>query len=98
MSTAREVLTSHDPACPEKLARIEAILSALGPDDRFFSLDEYGPFAVELQGNRALAPPGQVRTISQWRKSKGSLIETRYWAIGCSSTPCIRPSAAMRSW
>jgi transposase len=76
MRKAREVLTSHDPEYPEKLARIQAILSSLGPDERFFSIDEYGPFAVKMQGGRALTPPGQVRTIPQRQRSKGSLIVT----------------------
>jgi hypothetical protein len=76
MRKAREVLTSHDPEYPEKLARIQAILSALGPDERFFSIDECGPFAVKLRGGRALTPPGQVRTIPQRQTSRGSPIVT----------------------
>ena len=76
MRKAREVLTSHDPEYPAKLARIQSILSSLGPDERFFSIDEYGPFAVKMQGGRALTPPGQVRTIPQRQRSKGSLIVT----------------------
>ena len=73
---ARAVLTSTDPEYREKLARIQAILSGLGPDERFFSIDEYGPFAVRMQGGRALTPPGRVRTIPQRQASKGSLIVT----------------------
>jgi DDE superfamily endonuclease len=73
---AREVLTSNDPEYQEKLEKIQAILSGLGPDERFFSIDEYGPFAVKMQGGRSLTPPGQVRTIPQHQKSKGSLIVT----------------------
>jgi transposase len=76
MRKARVVLTSHDPEYPEKLARIQGILSALGPDERFFSIDEYGPFAVKMQNGRALTPPRQVRTIPQRQRSKGSLIVT----------------------
>jgi transposase len=73
---ARRVLTSNDPEYKEKLAKIQAILSNLGPDERFFSIDEYGPFAVKMQGGRALTPPGKVRTVPQRQKSKGSLIVT----------------------
>jgi hypothetical protein len=76
MRKAREVLTSNDPEYQEKLEKIQAILSTLGPDERFFSIDEYGPFAVKMQGGRALTPPGTVRTIPQRQKSKGSLIVT----------------------
>ena len=55
---ARKVLTSNDPNYQEKLAKIQSILSTLGPKERFFSIDEYGPFAVKMQGGRSLVPPG----------------------------------------
>jgi transposase len=73
---ARKVLTSNDPKYQEKLERIQSILSALGPNERFFSIDEYGPFAVKMQGGRSLVPPGMVRTVPQRQRSKGSLILT----------------------
>jgi transposase len=73
---ARKVLTSTDPQYQEKLAKIQAILSTLGPNERFFSIDEYGPFSVKMQGGRSLTPPGTVRVIPQRQKSKGSLIIT----------------------
>ena len=73
---ARKVLTSTDPQYEEKLANIQAILSTLGPNERFFSIDEYGPFSVKMQGGRSLMPPGTVRVIPQRQKSKGSLIIT----------------------
>ncbi len=43
---ARIVLTSADPHYSEKLARIHSILSGLDADEAFFSIDEFGPFAV----------------------------------------------------
>lgn len=73
---ARKVLTSTDPQYQEKLAKIQSILSTLGPNERFFSIDEYGPFSVKMQGGRSLTPPGTVRVIPQRQKSKGSLIIT----------------------
>jgi hypothetical protein len=73
---ARKVLTSNDPKYQEKLERIQSILSALGPNERFFSIDEYGPFAVKMQGGRSLVPSGTVRTVPQRQRSKGSLILT----------------------
>ena len=73
---ARKVLTSTDPHYQEKLAKIQSILSTLGPNERFFSIDEYGPFAVKMQGGRSLTPPGKVRVIPQRQKSKGCLIIT----------------------
>jgi hypothetical protein len=73
---ARTVLTSHDPEYAAKLAKIQSILSRLGLNERFFSIDEYGPFAVKMQGGRALMPPGKVCVVPQRQKSKGSLIIT----------------------
>jgi hypothetical protein len=73
---ARTVLTSPDPEYREKLAKIQSILSSLGPNDRFFSIDKFGPFAVKRHGGRCLMPPGEVRVVPQRQKSKGHLIVT----------------------
>ena len=73
---ARKVLTSKDPEYREKVKVITERLSNLGPKEKFFSIDEYGPFAIKLQGGKSLVPHGQVKTIPQWQKSKGSLIFT----------------------
>lgn len=73
---ARVVLTSSDADYSEKLARVRSILSGLQPNEAFFSIDEFGPFAVKMQGGRALTPPGEVRVVPQWQKSRGSLIVT----------------------
>jgi predicted transcriptional regulator/transposase len=73
---ARKVLTSNDPKYREKLAKIQSILSTLGLNERFFSIDEYGPFAVKVQGGRSLMPPGEIRAVPQRQKSKGRLILT----------------------
>lgn len=73
---ARKVLTSTDPKYREKLQQITSILSCLQPDERFFSVDEFGPFSVRTTGGRSLTPPGQTRSIPQYQKSKGSLILT----------------------
>ena len=45
--SAKVVLTSTDPKYREKLANIQLILSKLQPDERFFSIDELGPFAIQ---------------------------------------------------
>lgn len=73
---ARTVLTSNDPQYKEKIKKIKKILSSLGPKEIFFSIDEYGPFAVKLQGGKSLVPPGTTKTVPQWQKSKGSIIIT----------------------
>ncbi len=68
-SKARVVLTSHDPAYSEKLGRVLTILSGLGPDEAFFSIDEYGPFAVKMKPGLTLTAPGEQRIVPQWQKS-----------------------------
>jgi transposase len=73
---AKIVLTSTDPSYIEKLAHIRSILSSLQPDEAFFSIDEYGPFAIKTKPGRTLAPPGVHPTVPQWQKSRGCLIVT----------------------
>jgi len=73
---ARIVLTSRDPNYTEKLGRIRSILSGLGPDEAFFSIDEFGPFAVKMKPGRALSAPGEQRVVPQWQKSRGCMIIT----------------------
>jgi len=73
---ARKALTSPDPQYREKVAKITDILSNLGPQDKFFSIDEFGPFAIKIRGGRAYVHKDEVRTIPQIQKSKGSLICT----------------------
>ena len=76
MAQGEIVLTSNDPTYMEKLARIRSILSNLQPDEAFFSIDEYGPFAIKTKPGRTLAPPGIQPTVPQWQKSRGCLIMT----------------------
>ena len=73
---ARKVLTSRDPNYREKVARITTILANIGPRERFFSVDEFGPFNITIRGGLKLVPPGEDYTVPQWQKSKGSLIVT----------------------
>jgi transposase len=73
---ARVALTSNDPEFSEKLNHIQSILSALRPDEAFFSIDEYGPFAIKAQPGRALIGPNEQRFVPQWQRSKGYLILT----------------------
>jgi len=73
---AKVVLTSNDPTYREKLARIQSILSHLQPDEAFFSIDEYGPFAIKSKPGRILVPPGIQPTVPQWQKSRGCMIMT----------------------
>ena len=73
---ARKVLTSTDPDYREKLKKITDILSRLSADQRFFSVDEFGPFSVRIMGGRSLMPPREHRTVPQYQKRKGTLILT----------------------
>lgn len=73
---AKKVLTSTDPDYKEKLKKITRTLQRLGPKEKFFSIDEYGPFAIKIQGGRSLVPRGHARTVPQRQRSKGTLIIT----------------------
>jgi transposase len=73
---ARKVLTSNDPKYREKLQAITSILQNLKTNERFFSVDEFGPFAVKLQGGRSLVARGKIKTIPQHQESKGTVIVT----------------------
>lgn len=73
---AKKVLTSTDPKYKDKLKEITRTLQCLGPRDKFFSIDEYGPFAIKIQGGRSLVPRGRARTVPQRQRSKGTLILT----------------------
>jgi transposase len=73
---AKKVLTSNDPDYRQKLQEITNILRELKSDEKFFSVDEYGPFAVKMQGGRSRMAPGKFKSVPQYQKSKGSLILT----------------------
>lgn len=74
--SAKVVLTSNDAHYEEKLGHIKAILGNLRQDERFFSIDEFGPFAVKIKPGRMLVEPGSQPTVPQWQKSNGCLIVT----------------------
>lgn len=74
--SAKVVLTSTDPDYREKLARIHEVLEHLAEDERFFSVDEYGPFAIKAKPGRRLVAPDEHPSVAQWQKSKGWLIAT----------------------
>ena len=71
---ARRVLTSRDPDYRIKVDAIKAILAGLQEDEAFFSVDEYGPFAVRKTGGVKRVPPGDTYAIPQRQKARGSLI------------------------
>ena len=73
---ARVVLTSNDPDYRDKLLHVQGILSRLSADERFFSIDEFGPFSIKMKAGRVLVQPGIQPIVPQWQKSKGWLIAT----------------------
>jgi transposase len=73
---AKVVLTSTDPDYRVKLEHVQSILSSLKQDERFFSIDEFGPFAIKMKPGKVLVPPGVQPSVPQWQKSKGCLILT----------------------
>lgn len=73
---ARVVLTSNDPDYRAKVGAIKKILSELKPDEAFFSIDEYGPFAIKQKGGIKQIAPGEQYVVPQWQKSKGWIILT----------------------
>ena len=73
---ARVVLTSNDPDYDVKLQAVKQILANLTTDQAFFSIDEYGPFAVKKKPGRKLVAPGAEYVVPQWQKSKGWMIMT----------------------
>jgi transposase len=73
---AREVLTSPDPNFKKKLDKVIAIVANLGSNDRFFSIDEMGPFAIKMRGGRSMMTSADRKTIPAWQKPKGYLICT----------------------
>jgi len=73
---AREVLTSPDPLYREKFALIQETLKNLKADEKFFSIDEYGPFSVRPKGGRVLALPGARPWYEQVKTGKGWFICT----------------------
>lgn len=62
---AKVVLTSTDPEYRDKLDQVKKILSELKEDEAFFSIDEYGPFAIKIKGGRKRVGPGEKYVVPQ---------------------------------
>ncbi|MBI3348285.1 MAG: IS630 family transposase [Burkholderiales bacterium] len=73
---ARTVLTSSDPNYQQKLDRVQTVLANLKKTECFFSIDEYGPFAVKAMPGLRLSAADDRPTVPQWQKSRGRLIVT----------------------
>jgi transposase len=73
---AKTVLTSNDPEYHAKVEVIKRILSDLKEDEAFFSIDEYGPFAIKRKGGTKRVGPSEEYVVPQYQQSKGWLILT----------------------
>lgn len=63
----RDLLTSPDPNFREKIKHIQETLRKLKPDEKFFSIDEYGPVSIKMKGGRTIK---QQAESSDWVPSK----------------------------
>jgi len=73
----REMLTSPDPKFREKIRKIQSILQKLKPDEKFFSIDEYGPVSIKIKGGRTLKHKTEsLDFVPEKQKAKGFLICT----------------------
>ncbi|MCR8560158.1 IS630 family transposase [Mucilaginibacter sp. BJC16-A38] len=73
--SSRRALTSNDPHYTEKLQKIKDILGGLENDEKFFSIDEYGPVGMKLKpGWSYMKDNEQQKTISQIQRCRGFII------------------------
>ncbi|WP_428329679.1 IS630 family transposase [Mucilaginibacter sp.] len=73
---SREVIASTDPLFLEKYRAIQHVLENLAKNEKFFSIDEYGPCSVRPKGGRRLAMPGEQPVYQKVDKGKGWFICT----------------------
>ncbi len=73
---AKKVLTSPDPDYRKKMNNIKRILSGLKENEKFFSIDEYGPVSIKIRGGRSYTANGHLNAVPQYQISKGSIICT----------------------
>ena len=75
LKSSRQALTSPDPEYAGKLQKIKDILGGLASDEKFFSIDEYGPVGIKLKGGRSFMKDSEPqKTILQIQKCRGFII------------------------
>ncbi|MCR8559275.1 IS630 family transposase [Mucilaginibacter sp. BJC16-A38] len=73
----RQMLTSPDPKFREKIKKIQSILQTLKPNEKFFSIDEYGGVSIKIKGGRTLKHENESPdVVPEKQKAKGFLICT----------------------
>ncbi|MBI2354264.1 MAG: IS630 family transposase [Deltaproteobacteria bacterium] len=70
---ARNVLTSPDPDYKAKVEKLLDTLQGLKEGERFFFIDEVGPYRVKKYGGRVLMPKGQTPEVPENQKSRGKI-------------------------
>ncbi|WP_170113618.1 IS630 family transposase [Mucilaginibacter yixingensis] len=74
---SRDMLTSPDPKFREKIKKIQRILQHLKPNEKFFSIDEYGPVGVKIKGGRTLRHEKESPVaVPEKQRAKGVIICT----------------------
>jgi transposase len=74
---SREMLTSPDPKFREKIKKIQTTLQKLKPNEKFFSIDEYGPVSIKIKGGRSLKLKNESPDwVPEKQKAKGIVICT----------------------
>ena len=68
---SRERLVSPDKYFREKMDKIKAILANLRPDEKFFSIDEYGPATVKIKTGWSFTDEADARRVPEKQKIKG---------------------------
>ncbi|WP_262270467.1 IS630 family transposase [Microvirga yunnanensis] len=71
---AKIVLTSSDPDYREKVDYIKGVLKVLSDEERFFFVDEFGPFRIRSMSGKQLCKQGEIPSVPQWQKGRGTLI------------------------
>ncbi|MDP9078889.1 MAG: transposase [Bacteroidota bacterium] len=74
MSPERGIGQAAYPLFRKKLEHIKNILSNLGENEKFFSVDEYGHFSVKMRGGTTITRKGEQKVIPQLQHSKGFLL------------------------
>lgn len=73
---SRETITSPDPKFREKVDHIKNILTNLKADEKFFSVDEFGHFAIKMKGGWSHVKRDEKIIIPQKQQKRGVILMT----------------------
>lgn len=69
----RKVQTSPDPDYREKVETLLDTLQGLKEGERFFFIDEVGPYRVRKYGGRILMPRDETASVLEYQQSRGKV-------------------------